>query len=339
MKKAVVSGVRKAEFVECPTPKAVGNWALVKIHATPMCTEYKSFVAGSKTSYLGHEAAGEVVEVVQPSGKIKVGDRVVVMPTYPCGVCEYCVSGNYIHCRHLLDPTGYSGQTEGWATYAQYILKPDWLLPKIPDGLEYDVAALACCALGPSFNAMHTANVSAFDTVLIAGLGPVGMGAVVNASYRGARIIVLEKAPWRVELARKMGVTMAVNPDNPDCVKEIRAFTEDRGVDCAIDCSGVPQAQRVCIESLRRMGSMCFVGETSDKVTIEASADMIRNGIKLIGIWHYNLNLFPRLMDVAQNSPLIDLLISHRLPMSGIQRAMELSASPEHAKIILHPWE
>ena len=338
MKKAIITGVRKAEIVECPTPKAVDNWALVKIHATPMCTEYKAFVEGAKSEYLGHEASGEVVEVAQP-GRVKVGDRVVVMPTYGCGTCEYCVSGNYIHCRNLIDPAGYTKQTEGWATYAQYILKPDWMLPRIPDGMSYDIASLACCGFGPSFNAMNAAAVSAFDTVLIAGLGPVGMGAVVNATYRGARIIVLEREPWRVNLAKKMGVSMTASPDDPDCVKAIRAFTGDRGVDCAIDCSGVPQAQRACIESLRRLGAMCFVGETREKVSIDASADMIRNGIRLFGIWHYNLSLFPKIIDVAQNSPLIDLLISHRLPMSDIQHAMELSASPEHAKIILNPWE
>ena len=338
MKKAVITGVRKAEIVECPTPKAVGNWALIKIHSTPMCTEYKSFLAGHESRYLGHEAAGEVVEVAQP-GRVKVGDRVAVMPQYGCGVCEYCVSGYYIHCRNSIDPRKYTGQTEGWATYAQYMLKPDWMLPAIPEGLSYDRAALAGCALGPSFAAMDAANVSAFDTVLITGLGPVGLGAVVNAAYRGAKTIVVESAPWRVELAKKMGVTMVADPGSPDCVKEIRAFTGDRGVDCAVDCSGAPQAQRVCIESLRRLGAMCFVGESTEKVSIHASADMIRNGIRLFGIWFYNMNLFPKLMEVVTNSPLIDLLVSHRLPMSDIQKAMELSASPEHGKIILHPWE
>ena len=84
---------------------------------------------------------------------------------------------------------------------------------------------------------------------------------------------------------------------------------------------------------------MCFVGESTEEISLDASKDMIRNGIRLIGIWFYNLTLFPKLMDVVQNSPLIDMMTTHVIPMSEIQRALEISASPEHAKIILHPWE
>ena len=82
-----------------PEPKE--DWVLVKVHAVPLCTEYKGWLSGNE--YLGHEAAGEVVEVAQP-GKVKVGDRVVVMPGAPCGKCALCISGEYIHCEHFYDP-------------------------------------------------------------------------------------------------------------------------------------------------------------------------------------------------------------------------------------------
>jgi threonine dehydrogenase-like Zn-dependent dehydrogenase len=85
VKKAVITGLRRADTVEVPEPEPRENWALVKIHATPMCTEHKMYISGRQSAYLGHEAVGEVVAVAQP-GRVEVGDRVVVMPQYPCGV-------------------------------------------------------------------------------------------------------------------------------------------------------------------------------------------------------------------------------------------------------------
>jgi threonine dehydrogenase-like Zn-dependent dehydrogenase len=300
-----------------------------------MCTEYKRFLSGEPTDVLGHEAAGEVTAVAQP-GRVKVGDRVVVMPGFPCGVCRLCVAGDYIHCENM-QPVGEKA-TAGRATYAQYLLKPDWLLPKIPDGVSYDRASLACCGLGPSFGAMQQMNVDAFTTVLITGAGPVGLGAVVNAAYRGARVIVVESVPYRAERARQMGAEAVLDPRDPVVLEKIRQLTHGRGVDCSLDCAGVPQAQRLCIDATRRKGKVAFVGECMDELAIRVSPDMIRKGLTLIGSWHYNLNEFPKIIEVIQRSPLLDLLVSHTFPMSAIQDAFACSVARESAKIILNPW-
>src|SRR5947209_13164996 len=125
MKKAVITGERQAALVEVPDPQPKEDWAVVKVHAAPMCAEYKAFVAGQKVDRLGHEAAGEVVAVAQP-GRVKEGDRVVVMPLYACGRCELCMAGDYIHCEDNADFVRFVGTTEGSATMAQYLLKPSW---------------------------------------------------------------------------------------------------------------------------------------------------------------------------------------------------------------------
>lgn len=339
MKQAAIVGERQAVLIDVPDPEPKGDWALVKIHAAPVCAEYKGFVGGWKNDCLGHEAAGEVVAVAQP-GRVKVGDRVVVMPFAPCGACDLCVAGEYIHCEHYQDINAFTGSPHGAATMAQFLLKPDWLLPKIPDGVSYEKASLACCALGPSFNALKTMNVGVFDTLLITGAGPVGFGAIVNAKYRGARVILVESNPWRVEHARKMGVKEIVDPRSEDVPGQIRALTGGIGPDCALDCSGEIAAHRVCIEATRRKGQVCFVGENwSDSLGINVSNDLIRKGLTLRGVWHYNLADFPKIMQVIQKSPLIDQLISHVLPMSEIQKALEISASNQTAKMILKPWE
>jgi threonine dehydrogenase-like Zn-dependent dehydrogenase len=338
MKKAVILGERQAGLVEVPEPQPKGDWVLVKVHATPMCTEYKGFVVGRRAEYLGHEAVGEVVAVAQP-GRVRVGDRVVVMPQYPCGQCELCVAGDYIYCENNYDFAAFTGSREGSATYAQYLLKPSWLLPKIPAGLSYELASLALCALGPSFGAFDAMQVDARDTVLITGAGPVGLGAVVNAKLRGARVILLESVLYRVERAWLLGADVVVDPDAADALEQVRALTDGRGVDKALDCTGVVTAQRFCIDATRRRGQVTFVGECHEPLNIRVSPDMIRKGLTVRGSWHYNLNLFPRVMDVIQQSPVIEHLISHVLPLSEVQKAFEISAAHLSAKIILKPWE
>jgi threonine dehydrogenase-like Zn-dependent dehydrogenase len=338
MKKAVIVGERRAQLVDVPDPKPRADWALVKVQAAPMCTEYKSFLSGEKTEFLGHEAAGEVVEVAQP-GRVKVGDRVVVMPQWPCGRCEQCVAGEWIYCRNNYDFDAFTGSPEGKATYAQYLLKPGWLLPAIPDGVSYERASLACCALGPSFGAMEEMHLGAFDTLLVTGAGPVGLGAVVNALFRNARVILVESVPWRIERAREMGVRHVVDPRAPDALRRVLDLTGGRGVDCALDCAGVVEAERLCIEATRRRGTVAFVGECGEEMRLRVSPDLIRKGLTVVGSWMYSLNDFPKIMHVIEHSPLVELLLSHILPMSGIQEAFEISASHECAKIILKPWE
>ena len=86
MRTVAITGERQCELVDKPTPRAKENFAVVKVHVAPMCTEYKPYTDGERSDTLGHEAAGEVVEVGE-SARVKPGDRVVVMPSYPCGKC------------------------------------------------------------------------------------------------------------------------------------------------------------------------------------------------------------------------------------------------------------
>ncbi len=339
MQQAAIFGPRQAGLVEAPMPEAKENWALVKIHSAPMCTEYKAFVDGRVSSAHGHEAAGEVVDVAQP-GRVKVGDRVVVMPQYPCGTCDLCLAGDYIFCEHCVDFAAFTGGDQGRATMAQFLLKPDWLLVPIPDDVSYDHASLACCGLGASFGAYQRLGTGAFDTVLVTGLGPVGLGAVVNGRYRGARVIGVESNPWRAQRALELGAEIVIDPRESDALDQIRALTGGKGVDHAIDCSGVVAAHRLCIDATRRRGKVAFVGESMAQTPLTISPDMIRKGLTLFGSWHYNLADTPKIMQmIAESGPILDRLISHRFPLSEIQQAWETQVSGQCAKVILKPWE
>jgi len=338
MKKVIIEATKTSKIIEVPMPKAVEDWVLIKIHAAAMCTEYKFYIDGGMPDYpLGHEAAGEVVEVVRP-GQVSMGDRVVVMPQYPCSQCTLCLDGDYILCENTYDVEKFTGSLGGDSTYAQYILKPSWLLPKIPDDMSYDHAAMLCCGLGPTFGAMERMKVDAVHTVLITGMGPVGLGGVINGVYRNARVIATAHNVYRAELAKALGADVVINPRDENALAQILALTNSIGVDKSIECSGMPDAQRLCIDATRRNGAVALVGESGD-LTIKVSDDIIRNGLQLHGIWHYNLKDIPKLFNIVQDCPeQIDQLITHTFPMSQVQDAWELQSTRQCGKVVLHPW-
>jgi L-iditol 2-dehydrogenase len=212
--------------------------------------------------------------------------------------------------------------------------------PKVPDDISWEHAAMSWCGLGPTFGAMQTARVDSFDTVLITGVGPVGQGGVINAKYRGARVIVAELEPWRKERAKQLGADVVLDPRDPDALGQIQEMTGGLGVTAAIDCSGVVAAQRFCIDATRPHGKVCFVGECGDPLPVVVSPDMIRKSLTLIGQWHYSLDDFDRMMQLIREAgDSLDVLISHRFPMSQVQDAFALSATHECGKIVLNPWK
>jgi L-iditol 2-dehydrogenase len=341
MKKAAVFGARQGGVVDAPDPTAADNWVVVKIHTAPMCTEFKTYVSGREAPYLGHEAAGEVTEVAQPC-RVKVGDRVVVMPQTPCGLCDLCLDGEYIHCQDTTTPPLQPGVDEGRATMAQFMLKQDWVLVPIPDGISYDHASMACCGLGPTFGAVQRAGLGPDETLLITGLGPVGLGGVINGTHRGARVIGVDINSYRAAKALELGATAVIDPTDADALQQAMALTRDgRGVDHSIDCSGVVAAHRFCIDATRRKGTVSFVGESGqDSTPVQVSSDLLRKGLSLHGSWHYNMADTPQILRViAANAEKLDRLITHRFPLERVADAWDLQASGQCAKVLLKPWE
>ncbi|HEY3378748.1 MAG TPA: zinc-binding dehydrogenase [Armatimonadota bacterium] len=333
MQVAAITGPRQSAIIDVPDPRIRENFARVKILVAPMCTEYKSYQAGQLSQALGHEAAGEVVEVAQP-GRVKAGDRVVMMPQYPCGRCALCLTGDYIHCEQVIDPLKVCDSATGTATYAQYAIKQDWLLLPIPDAISTEHASMACCGLGPTFGAMQRMAVTAGETVLIVGLGPVGLGGVINARYRGARVIGVDSHPYRTALAQRLGAEAVIDPHDPEALSQLKALTHGIGVDVAIDCTAVPAAQQFALQATRRRGQVGFVG-WGGHIALD---NMIPEGLTLHGCWHWNLRDTPRLLrTIGAVGGQLDQLITHTFPLSQVHEAWELQLTGNCGKVLLTP--
>ena len=329
-----VTGPRACGLEDVPVPRAENDWVVLRVDVTPTCTEYKLYAQGAAAPSLGHEAAGEVAETGR-SGRLRIGDRVIALPLAACGHCACCQAGQYIYCQ--TPPARRAGV---FGTYAQYHAKPEWLCYRLPDDVSLEHGGLALCGLGPTFGAMQRIRVSRFDTVLITGMGPVGLGGVINARHRGAEVIAVESHPYRQRLAAALGAEHVLDPTDTDVLERIRELTQGQGVAKAIDCSGNPQAHRLCIDAARRLGQVAFVGECSEDTCLRVSPDLIRKGLTLVGSWNYNLGDVDLLMQVIRaEKAKLDAFVTHRFPLRQAQRAWELQLTGQCGKVLLKPWE
>lgn len=317
-----------------PEPVAAGDIVKVRILVTPMCTEFKARKAGNSTDVLGHEAAGVVVDA-GTSTRVRAGDRVVVMPQYGCGICWLCTAGEHIHCPSQRNVLAETGSSYGTATYAEFVLKPDWLLLPVPGDVSLRHAALACCGLGPTFTAVARIRVDGLDTVLVSGCGPVGLGAVVNSIARGARVIALEINPYRAKLAEQLGATAAIDPADPHAVDRVRALTDGRGADCAIETSAAPGAVGLLAKMVRVRGRIALVA-WGNEVTFPP---LVPLGFEIHGCWHWNHQRYAEAMWITIRSARdrLDTMVTHEFPLDEVARAMDIQDRGECGKIFLLP--
>ena len=334
MKVVAITGPRAAELREVERPRIADNYVRVEVHVAPMCTESGAFRDGHVGHELGHEAAGVVTESF-PGSRRKVGDRVVVMPQNGCGQCFDCLSGAHIRCQTPRDPYAITGGTTGRATFAQELIQQDWLLLAVPDDISLEHASMACCGLGPTFGAMQAMNVGPGETVLISGLGPVGLGGVVNARARGARVLGIEANLWRSDLALRLGAEAVVDPRDPDALRQIRELTDGRGVDKSIEASSAETAPALVLQATRVNGQMASTG-WGGPVNMR---DVVARGVTVHGIWHWNHLQDGEAMwrTIRRSGPEIDQLVTHRYPMSEVVSAWETQLSGECGKVLLDP--
>lgn len=316
------------EDIADPTPN--GEWVVVKIESTPICGSDKNgFLSETPVRTSGHEGTGVVV-ATNGSSLLKEGDRVILNPLSGCGVCSYCRSGNYIYCPNK--PPFHSH-------FAQYVLVQDFVCSILPEDISFDVGSLACCALGPAFSSMKRLNVKGFDTVLITGLGPVGMGAVTIAKFLGAKVIALDSVPFRKDMAARFGADVVLDPTDPDIKEKILAAKGSAPLIKAVDASGNAIAERLCIDMMEPGGAVSFCGENHNEIAIRPSEDFIRKGLTLMGCWHLNTNDREEVYSILRRSPVVKDLITDTFGFSQVQEAFEKFMGGNTCKVILKPWQ
>jgi S-(hydroxymethyl)glutathione dehydrogenase / alcohol dehydrogenase len=260
--------------VDLDLPEPGPGQVRVRIAATGVCHSDLSLAKGTLRQampvVLGHESAGTVVSVGDGVGSVAPGDRVVLCWAPPCGECWFCAEGEPWLCEHSSDAAARPYATvdgepvhPGLSTggFAEETVVSERAVLPVPDDVPLEQAALVGCAVMTGVGAvLKTAKVRAGQSVLVVGLGGVGMSVVQGARLAGAgRVIVVDRAADRLDRAMAMGATDALEAGG-ELAKSVRGLTDRRGVDHAFDCVGLAETIRSSWSSTRRGGVTTVVG-------------------------------------------------------------------------------
>ncbi len=278
---------------------------------------------------VGHEFSGQIVEFGSEVKGFKIGDRVSAEGHITCGVCRNCRAGR----RHLCINTAGVGVNRQGA-FADYLSVPAFNVFKLPAVISSDMASI----LDPLGNATHTAL--SFDLVgedvLITGAGPIGIMAVAIARFAGARhIVITDVNEYRLELARKMGATIALNVKNGSLDDTMRELGMEEGFDVGMEMSGNPSAFRDLLRTMHHGGKVALLGIPPAQTAIDWNK-VIFKGLILKGI--YGREMFEtwyKMSSMLQSGLNIEPVITHRFPVGDFQDAFDLMESGQSGKIIL----
>jgi len=327
-------------LTDVPEPKPGINDVLIRVHRTGICGTdlhiYKWDEWAAKTIpvplVVGHEFVGEVVEVgsnvadFQP-GQIVSGEGHVV-----CGRCRNCLAGR----RHLCADTQGVGVNRAGA-FAEYIVLPMSNVWVHASGIDEDVAAI----FDPFGNAVHTALSFPVlgEDVLVTGAGPIGIMAAAVARHAAARhVVITDLNPYRLELARKMGVTLAVDPRETSLADVQRQLGMTEGFDVGMEMSGNGQAFRDMLANMAHGARIALLGIPSKEVAIDWNT-VIFSMLTIKGIYGREMYETWYKMTVMLHSGLdIKPVITHRFPYTDFERAFEVMDSGNSGRVLLN-WQ
>jgi Zn-dependent alcohol dehydrogenase len=294
---------------------------------------------------LGHEAAGVVEEVGVGVTTLAPGDKVLLAPLAPCGRCYWCVRGEESICESAMIglagifPDGTSPLSRGGATvyrglgvggFGEYVVTNEAGAVRIDPDVPLDVAAVLGCAVQTGVGAvLNTAGVEEGATVLVMGLGGVGISVVQGARLAGAsRIIVSDPVAERRDAAARFGATDAIDPTDADVVAASQELTRGIGVDYAFDAAGSPALLGVGLAATRRGGTTVGVGvgAGAQELTISAAGHVMGEK-KLLGCVFGSGNPHrevPRLLALWQSGALdLEAMITSRRPLEEINEGFD----------------
>ena len=292
MKGAVLPGNSTVELRDFEIPKPGYGQVLIQTKASTICGSdirciYREHVGKGPEAYIpgtiaGHEPCGLIVEEGEGLKRFKKGDRVIVYHISGCGVCHDCRKGYYISCKSP-HRKAYGWQRNGGM--APYILAEEKDLILLPDELTYKDGAQVACGFGTVYEAIEKIGVSGNDAVLVTGLGPVGLAALMLAKSMGAnKLIGVEMNETRIETAKRLGLADEVIVPGPDALQQILNATGGHGVERAIDASASDAGRQLAIRATRDWGRIAFVGE-GGSCTFAPSPDIIHGQKTIYGSW------------------------------------------------------
>jgi threonine 3-dehydrogenase len=348
--RAVVKAQRApgGEVRTVPDPRPSEDEVLVRVEASSICgtdvhiwkwNEWAQARVKRVPMIFGHELSGEIIELGKGVKSLAVGDHVSAETHIVDGTCYQCRTGKMHICENVqvlgVDRDG---------VFAEYAVLPERNAWKNDPSLDPAIASIQ----EPLGNAVHSLLPEDDDeslagkSVLITGAGPIGLLAIAVARSLGARLVIAtEVNRVRIDLAKRMGADFVINPleQGERTARTIREMTDGRGVDIAAEMSGHPSSFSLVFEALTSGGRVSLLGLFDEPTSLDVDNAIIFRGARVHGI--FGRRMFETWYQVkgllAQPSfrEKVGQIITHRVPIPDLARAVELIDSSEAAKVSL----
>lgn len=316
-----------------PVPQPEAGEVLCRVRAVAICGSDPEIIRGDLAGTWpphypftpGHEWAGEVVAAGPGVVDLALGDRVAGQAHKGCGVCRNCLEGRYTICENYGRPE--SGQRHyGFVTpgaYAEYIAIAAKSVNRMPDTVSFQEGALVDTA-GVVLHGLELSGVTPGGSVAVIGPGPIGLIAMRMARVLGAARVIAVGRGARLQAARRACADVLVNFEEQDPVAAVRAATDGRGVDEAVECSGAAGTFRQAVEMVRKGGRVALVGVPPGSVIEPLPFKyIVHNEIAIYGS-RANPNVSRKVLALLGATQLqVNDLITHTFPLEQFATALD----------------
>jgi propanol-preferring alcohol dehydrogenase len=338
MKAVIFLGDRRAVVQEKKDPEPKAGEVVVRMKASGICGsdmhKYRSTPEeirkqGFSNLVIGHEPAGIVEKIGEGVENVRVGERVWVYHNVGCGYCSECLSGYHQLCKKLwLLGTNCDG------SWSDFMLTRAVSCMKLPEQLSFVDGAIMACTGGTVFRAIERLGITAFDTVAIYGMGPLGLCGVLFARSMGARVLAVDLQDERLDFAKKMGASAVINASNSDPVESIRALTGEKGASVSIDFSGNASANAIRSLGFGGRGALIGFGRDMSEGFQLTTHDIIFKNLTIIGNLVFPIDACQRMMDfLLLHEISLEMIVTQKFRLEQAIDALKLFDSLKTGKV------
>jgi len=342
--KAVVKTKREpgVELLDVDVPEVTDTDILVKIHAGSLCGSDVHIYEWTPNYewmplpvIIGHEFAGEVVEVGSKVQNVKVGERITALPSMPCSRCSFCQVGKSDLCT---DRLGLGLRADG--AFAEYLrLTAAATILKLPDDTSYEVASL-CEPLSVVLRAVDLSNIKLGQTAAVLGPGPIGLLTLQALKASGAGHVMVAGTgadAERLQIAYELGADDTINVEQGDPVSKAREISGGgfrAGLDYVFEASGNPVSVSQAVDMVKPGGKVILIGIHPAPAEF-ATTQLVRSSKSIIGAYGYDRDIWVRALHLLSTGKVkADPMITHRFPLEDAIKGFELAVKREAAKVI-----
>lgn len=323
MRAAVLHGPFDLRIEEINKPICGQDEAIIKVKAIGICGGDVHFYEGTHPyknypRIHGHELSGVIDEIFENDRGLKKGDPVVLEPLIACGKCYPCRIGKYNCC---VDLKVIGAHIDGG--FAEYIAVPVNRIHRIPDSLPFDIASL-CEPYSIGAQCVKRATVVKEDTVAIIGAGAIGLTVLDFVKKIGAKALVADVHPYRIEMAKSFGADITVNSKDQDIYESIMKFTDNEGCSVVMEATGVAKVMENTENLVAAGGRILIVGLTNEKVAF-SGINFTRREMTILGSRN-SAGVFPFVIDAVSSGEMYaEKMITRKFDFDEIVDAFDFT--------------